>query len=41
LCSGGSELALAIGVERPVSPDDPARVSAIFATAIDQLEPER
>jgi acetyl-CoA acetyltransferase len=39
--SGQAQVSLAIGVEKLVSPDDPARVPAIFATAIDQLEPER
>jgi acetyl-CoA acetyltransferase len=34
-------VSLAIGVEKLVSPDDPSRVPAIFATAIDQLEPWR
>jgi acetyl-CoA acetyltransferase len=36
-----ARVSLAIGVEKLVSPDDPARVPAIFATAIDQLEPWR
>jgi acetyl-CoA acetyltransferase len=39
--SGQSRVSLAIGVEKLVSPDDPARTAAIFATAIDQLEPAR
>lgn len=39
--SGDCEVSLAIGVEKLVSPDDPARVPAIFATGIDQLAPER
>jgi len=39
--SGQARVSLAIGVEKLVSPDDPARVPAIFATAIDQLEPWR
>jgi acetyl-CoA acetyltransferase len=39
--SGEAEVSLALGVEKLVSPDDPARTAAIFATAIDQLEPER
>jgi acetyl-CoA acetyltransferase len=34
-------VSVAIGVEKLVSPDDPARTAAIFATAIDQLEPQR
>jgi len=39
--SGECEVSLAIGVEKLISPDDPARVAAIFGTAIDQLDPER
>jgi len=39
--SGQARLSLALGVEKLVSPDDPARVAAIFGTAIDQLQPER
>lgn len=39
--SGQSRMSLALGVEKLVSPDDPARVAAIFGTAIDQLEPWR
>lgn len=39
--SGECEVSLAIGIEKLVSPDDPARVPAIFATGIDQLAPER
>ena len=39
--SGQSQMSLALGVEKLVSPDDPARVAAIFATGIDQLEPQR
>jgi acetyl-CoA acetyltransferase len=39
--SGQARVSLAIGVEKLVSPDDPARTAAIFATAIDQLEPAR
>jgi acetyl-CoA acetyltransferase len=41
LLSGEAQMSLAIGVEKLVSPDDPARVAAMFATAIDQLEPQR
>lgn len=41
ILSGQAQVSLALGVEKLVSPDDPARVPAIFATAIDQLEPER
>lgn len=41
ILSGQAQVSLAIGVEKLVSPDDPARVPAIFATAIDQLEPRR
>jgi acetyl-CoA acetyltransferase len=40
LC-GQAQVSLAIGVEKLFSPDDPARVPAIFATGIDQLEPQR
>ena len=39
--SGQSQVSLALGVEKLVSPDDPSRVPAIFATAIDQLAPQR
>jgi acetyl-CoA acetyltransferase len=39
--SGQCEVSLAIGVEKLVSPDDPARTQAIFATGIDQLDPKR
>jgi len=39
--SGQAQVSLAIGVEKLVSPDDPARVQAIFNTAIDQIEPQR
>ena len=39
--SGQARVSLALGVEKLVSPDDPARVAAIFGTAIDQLEPQR
>lgn len=41
ILSGQAQVSLAIGVEKLVSPDDPARVQAIFNTAIDQLEPRR
>ena len=41
LLSGEAQMSLAIGVEKLVSPDDPARIAAIFGTAIDQLEPQR
>ncbi|MBL8346451.1 MAG: thiolase family protein [Rubrivivax sp.] len=41
ILSGQVQVSLAIGVEKLVSPDDPARVPAIFATAIDQLESQR
>ena len=41
ILSGQAQVSLALGVEKLVSPDDPARVPAIFATGIDQLEPER
>ena len=36
--SGQCEVSLAIGVEKLVSPDDPARVAAIFATGIDGID---
>ena len=39
--SGEAEVSLALGVEKLVSPDDPARIAAIFATAIDQLDTDR
>jgi len=39
--SGQVQMSLAIGVEKLISPDQPERVAAIFATAIDQLQPER
>jgi acetyl-CoA acetyltransferase len=39
--SGQAEVSLAMGVEKLVSPDDPARTAAIFATGIDQLQPQR
>ena len=41
LLSGQARMSLAIGVEKLVSPDDPGRTAAIFATAIDQLAPQR
>ena len=41
ILSGQVQVSLALGVEKLISPDDPARVPAIFATAIDQLEPAR
>ena len=41
ILSGQAEVSLALGVEKLVSPDDPARTQAIFATGIDQLEPQR
>ncbi|CAN5486022.1 thiolase family protein [soil metagenome] len=39
--SGETQVSLAIGVEKLVSPDDPTRVPAIFAGAIDQLDPQK
>jgi len=39
--SGQSQVSLALGVEKLVSPDDPQRVPAIFNGAIDQLAPQR
>ena len=39
--SGQVRVAMALGVEKLVSPDDPSRVPAIFGTAIDQLAPQR
>ena len=41
ILSGQAQVSLAIGVEKLVSPIDPTRASAIFNTAIDQLEPWR
>lgn len=41
ILSGQTEVSLAIGVEKLVSPDNPERVQQIFYAAIDQLEPER
>lgn len=41
ILSGQAEVSLALGVEKLVSPDDPARTQAIFATGIDQLDPAR
>ncbi len=38
--SGQCQVSLAIGVEKLVSPDDPARVPAIFGTAIDNFDPQ-
>jgi acetyl-CoA acetyltransferase len=40
ILSGEAQVSLALGVEKLVSPD-PARTQAIFATGIDQLEPQR
>ena len=39
--SGACEVSLAIGVEKLTSPSHPERVAEIFATAIDQLAPQR
>ncbi len=39
--SGQTQVSLAIGVEKLVSPDDPGRVQEIFNGAIDQLHPDR
>ncbi len=36
---GDAEIALAIGVEKMFSPDDPARTKAMFDGGIDQLDP--
>jgi acetyl-CoA acetyltransferase len=41
ILSGQARVSLAVGVEKLVSPDRPERVPEIFATAIDQLEPQR
>jgi acetyl-CoA acetyltransferase len=41
ILSGQAQVSLALGVEKLVDPADPARTAAIFATAIDQLEPQR
>lgn len=38
--AGDTDLALAIGVEKTVVPDDPAKMFAIFAGGIEQLHPE-
>jgi acetyl-CoA acetyltransferase len=40
ILSGECEVSLAIGVEKLASPDRPERIAEIFATAIDQLEPQ-
>ncbi len=40
ILSGQCQVSLALGVEKLVSPDDPARVPAIFATGIDSLDPQ-
>lgn len=39
--SGQAEVSLAIGVEKLVCHDDPARTAAIFSTGIDQLDRQR
>lgn len=39
--SGESKVSLAVGLEKLFSPDRPERVPEIFATGIDQLDPER
>lgn len=41
ILSGQSQVSLAVGVEKLLSPDYPPRVQAIFNTAIDQLMPAR
>jgi acetyl-CoA acetyltransferase len=41
ILSGQCRLSLAVGVEKLYSPDRPERVGEIFATGIDQLEPQR
>ena len=41
ILSGQAQVSLAIGVEKLVSSTDPTLASAIFNTAIDQLEPKR
>ena len=41
IASGEAEVSLAIGVEKLVSPDRPERVAEIFATAIDQFDPQK
>ncbi len=38
--SGQCDVSLAIGVEKLVRPDNPARVPAIFGTAIDNFDPQ-
>ena len=41
ILSGQTEVSLAIGVEKLVSPDSPERVQQIFYSSIDQLDPQR
>lgn len=41
IMSGETQVSLAIGVEKLISPDRPERVAEIFATAIDQFDPEK
>lgn len=41
ILSGEAQVSLALGVEKLVSPDRPARVAEIFGTAIDQLDPDK
>ncbi len=41
ILSGQCQVSLAIGVEKLTSPDRPERVAEIFATSIDQMQPER
>jgi acetyl-CoA acetyltransferase len=40
ILSGECEISLAIGVEKLFSPDRPERIPEIFASAIDQLDPQ-
>lgn len=40
ILSGEAEITLAIGVEKLYSPDRPERIPEIFASAIDQLDPQ-
>ena len=40
ILSGQCQVSLALGVEKLISPDDPARVPAIFATALDNFDPQ-
>ena len=41
ILSGETQVSLAIGVEKLISPDRPERVGEIFATGIDQFDPDK